>query len=154
VIPDATRMLERIERLERSNRRLKRMAVVPLLAFAAIMVMGQAPARSKVIEAERFALVDSSGNLVGGLAAGERGPALTFFDATGVRLSLSQDAILLYDRQKEVRFMLRIQDEGTAGAVFYDPKGADRIHLRVAPDGRAGILVNVRDGKPEILGGR
>jgi hypothetical protein len=147
-------MLERIERLERGNRRLKRMVFAPLLALTAIMVMGQAPARSKVIEAERFSIVDPKGNLVGGLSAGERGPALTFFDATGVRLSLSHDAILLYDRNKEVRFMLRIQDEGTAGAIFFDAKGETRINLRVAPDGRAGVLVQPREGKAEILGGR
>jgi hypothetical protein len=154
VIPDATRMLERIERLERGNRVLKRMLVLPLLAFAAVLVMGQAPARSRVIEAERFALVDPRGNLVGGLSAGERGPALTFFDETGVRLSLSHDAVLLYDRNKEVRYMLRIQDEGTAGAIFFDAKGEARINLRVAPDGRAGVLVQPREGKPEVLGGR
>jgi hypothetical protein len=147
-------MLERIERLERGNRRLKRMVTVPVLALAAVMVMGQAAPRSKVVEAERFALVDPKGNLVGGLSAGERGPTLTFFDSTGVRLSLSHDAVLLYDRNKEVRFMLRIQDEGTAGAVFFDAKGEGRINLRVAPDGRAGVLVQPREGKPEILGGR
>jgi hypothetical protein len=118
------------------------------------MVMGQAAPRSKVVEAERFTLVDPAGNLVGGLSAGERGPALTFFDASGVRLSLSQDAILLYDRTKEVRFMLRVQDEGTAGAVFFDAKGEGRINLRVASDGRAGVLVQPREGKPEVLGGR
>ena len=151
---DAGQILERMARLERGNRVLRRLVVLPWLALAALLVMGQTAARPKVIEAQRFALVDPSGKLVGGLAAGEKGPTLTFLDAAGVRLSLSHDTILLYDRQKEVRFMLRVQDEGTAAAIFFDPKGTDRIHLRVAPDGRAGVLVNVRDGKPEVLGGR
>lgn len=143
---------ERIERLERDNRMLRRLAVIPLLAATAALLMGQAPAQ-KVIEAQRFALIDPSGKVVGGLSAGDRGPSLTFFDTTGLRLSLSPDSLILYDRGGEVRYLLRVRDDGNLATTMFDAKGEGRINLRVAPEGSARVVVTARDGKPEALGG-
>lgn len=56
-------LLERLDRLERRSRRSNMISAVLVLIISALVLLGQAGSNSgaKVIEAERFALKDSSG---------------------------------------------------------------------------------------------
>ncbi len=54
-------LLNRLNKLERSNRRLKAVGTFVLAVFLTAMIMGQAPRRPKLIEAERFVVRDSAG---------------------------------------------------------------------------------------------
>ena len=53
-------LVTRVNRLERENRRMKLAGVLVLLGIAAVIVMGQAKATrvAKVIQAEKFVLID------------------------------------------------------------------------------------------------
>ncbi len=104
-------LLARIERLEQQNRRLKRGALLGLLALASIAVMAQtqtprkpatkppasakapaapaapsAPALPKNIEAESFILKDAAGMVRAELSMGGTGPSLKLRDTAGTAL--------------------------------------------------------------------
>jgi hypothetical protein len=100
-------IVSRIERLEEQNRRLKRGALVCLVAIASIGLMGQTQRKSrrapaptpaaaaavpKNIQAESFILKDSSGRVRAQLSMGGTGPSFRLLDQSGsalVTLSLN-----------------------------------------------------------------
>lgn len=104
---DKDPIVSRIERLEAQNRRLKRGALVCLVAIASFGLMGQAkrkskrapaparptaPAVPKSIEAESFILKDSAGRVRAELSMGGTGPSFRLLDQGGsalVTLSLN-----------------------------------------------------------------
>jgi hypothetical protein len=75
-------MEERLDRLERENRRLKRAGVVVLALIGAVVLMGHVVGE-KVIEAERFVLLDSSGQPRAVLAVAKSGSGLYLYDEKG-----------------------------------------------------------------------
>src|SRR5579863_3223223 len=89
-ISDELRALtRRVDRLERSNRMLK---IVSLVALAAVIVATRIPITSAgpsgVINALQYNLYSRSGTLLATLGTNTSGfPSLTFFDATGKRLT-------------------------------------------------------------------
>ncbi len=75
-------MEERLNRLERENRRLKRAGGVVLGVIAALLLMGHVVGE-KVVEAERFVLLDSSGQPRAVLAVAKGGSGLYLYDNKG-----------------------------------------------------------------------
>lgn len=76
----------RIDRLERQNRSVKRLTAVLFFVIIALVVTGIAVPRNvaKNIDAERFVLRDSNGQMRASLAFATKGvPALKFYDVNG-----------------------------------------------------------------------
>lgn len=83
-------LMRRLDRVERENRFLKVGGFLVLAAIAAIGLMGQAVPNkvAKVIEAEEFAVRDSTGNVRAALIPS----GLMLWDATGrIRTTLEVD---------------------------------------------------------------
>ena len=74
---DLSLLVTRLEKLERQNRFFKILGVMILLAAGAALFMGARPL--DVLQAERFVLVDSSGQAMATL-----GPDVTSFSETGL----------------------------------------------------------------------
>ena len=72
-------LANRVAKLEAQNRRLKKAGIASFIVAAAVIAMGQAPAK-KVIEANEFVLQDASGKTRARLSMEMKDkPALTFF---------------------------------------------------------------------------
>ncbi len=81
--PTISKLDQRLDRLERENRRLKRIGALVVVGIAAVVLMGQARSSkvAKVIEAEKFVLRDTSGQVGATLfTVGEGSPHLEFSD--------------------------------------------------------------------------
>src|SRR5437016_3914860 len=72
-------VVARLDKLERENKRLKRCGAIAILLGVALLVMAQAPARTRTLEAERLiirypngkeAIVLSAADAVGDMKAG------------------------------------------------------------------------------------
>lgn len=66
-------LTHRLDRLERENRWLKRIGGVVLVGLAAVVLMGQAGPRNRIVEAEKFVLVDKGGKVRAVLGAASFG---------------------------------------------------------------------------------
>ncbi|MFQ5848888.1 MAG: hypothetical protein ACE5IQ_14595 [Candidatus Methylomirabilales bacterium] len=75
-------MEERLNRLERENRRLKKLGSVALAVIAATVLMGYVVGE-KVVEAERFVLLDPNGQPRAVLAVAKGGAGLYLYDSKG-----------------------------------------------------------------------
>jgi hypothetical protein len=97
--PDLQAVVTRLETLERQNRRLKQVGAAALLLIGLGLVMGgQNPAKSKMMEGERFSLRDAKGKERGWFGMGSDGPALRFLDDSGEEragLTMSRDGLIL-----------------------------------------------------------
>jgi hypothetical protein len=74
-------VIARLERLERENKRLKRIGAVGLILVGALIVMAQAPARPRMIEAEQLTILYPNGQPAITLGTGKSGKDVTA-DAT------------------------------------------------------------------------
>ncbi len=83
-------LTNRIARLETQNRRLKKTGIALLLVAAAVIAMGQAPAK-KLITANEFVLQDESGTIRARMSMEMKDrPTLSFYrDQTHVTASLA-----------------------------------------------------------------
>ncbi|MBI4589738.1 MAG: hypothetical protein HY725_12950 [Candidatus Rokubacteria bacterium] len=137
--PTLDTLTQRLDWLERENCRwLRGAALVSLLGFAIIALMGQTSPSSvsKILEAERFVLRDASGRaraILGIQADGSVG--LEFSGETGkpaVTLAALRDgavALELRDRSGRSRASLGVQPNGAARLGFYDQDGKARAGL-------------------------
>ncbi len=80
--PTMESLARRVERVEGENRRLKRAGAVILAVMLALVLMGHV-AGEKVVEAERFVLLDSSGQPRAVLAVAKGGSGLYLYDNKG-----------------------------------------------------------------------
>ncbi len=157
-------ILSRIERLETENGRLKRGALVLLLAIASIGLVGglmgqttpqrkrapasapaplPAPALPKNIEAESFVLKDSAGKVRAELAMSGTGPALKLRDASGsalVTISLNDAApggpfVLLSDPQHHAGVTMSVLENAGSQLLLTGDRPDIQAHIGVAPDG-------------------
>ena len=71
----------RLEKLERENRRIKKIGIVAAVVVSTVILGGQAKT-NKVVEANEFRLVDSSGKVRADLTM-MSGPELSFYDDHG-----------------------------------------------------------------------
>jgi hypothetical protein len=127
---DTRAILERLERLEKQNRRLKRSGLAALILVSAVLLMGQATHRSRVVAAERFNLLDSTGKTRAELLMLGDGPALK-----------------LYDAQRKVRAALSIY-QSTPFLGLYDPSGMARIGLTNTAEEGPSLWLADATGRP------
>lgn len=92
---EAQAILKRLEKVETENRRLKICGATLAIVVAAFVLMGQASAPPKIVEAERFVIKDSGGNIRGWLGVFGEGSELTLGNSDKqpmMTLKVSDDA--------------------------------------------------------------
>jgi len=130
---DLLGIMSRLEKLERQNRRLRQAGTLVALAALCGLFMGQAPPRSRVVEAEKFVLKDANGRVRATIGMDEaRHPAIMLFD----------------DNRREVAALF------SSGVVFYETLSATSNGSRGEPSAglssSLGLLVR-RAGASVIL---
>jgi hypothetical protein len=88
-------ILERIGILEAQNRRLRRGSVAIFAFLSAVILMGQAAPSPRVVEAQRFILKDTDGNVRGWMGTIGKGSELSLGNVNAqpmMRLIVSTDA--------------------------------------------------------------
>jgi hypothetical protein len=124
--PDIQTIIERLGKLERQNRRLRYAGVVTLIAFGALVIIGQTTYKRRVIRAEEFQLVDSHGNLKGRMCVDSDDPQLELFNQHGV----SAVALYAYDKGNIGQLLLSSVESGKISKT-----SADSIVMAM-PDGK------------------
>ncbi len=137
--PDMQTIIERLGKLERQNRRLNYAGVVTIIAFGALVIISQTTYKRRVIRAEEFQLVASSGKLMGRMYVDSNDPQLELFNQHGV----SVVALYAYDKGNTGQLMLSSVESGEISKT-----SADSIVMTM-PDGkvlwRAPVSSNVPD---------
>jgi hypothetical protein len=162
----------RVAKLEAQNRRLKKLGSISRAVAAAVVAMGQAPAR-KVIEANEFVLRDASGMararlsmettdrptlsfykdksiLTASLAGGDE-PFLTMKSAgtaEQVMLGASKVFLGLGLYEKEIRAGLSVQN-GTPALDLFSENGKPQVAVSAPSDGPALNMLDVK-GKQQV----
>ncbi len=171
--PTIETLARRVERVERENRYLRRSGVVALAVIAAVVLMGQAT-RNKTVKAEKFVVVDSSGNsravlenVVGqgaslvfrGTDGMEQIALQSFGDARGFTLSdkTGADRIVLgvlasgattlgmADQSGNGRAALTLEADGSIALALYDENSKSHVKLLAGRDGNPGIVLQDKD---------
>ncbi len=115
----------RVERVEQANRRLRAGGIAALVLVAAGAAMGQEPPPPKVIQAEKFEVIDGSGKARASLAANGNGScSLGLLDTEGV-----------------ARAGLIVERDGSSRLQLADRKGQNRVWCGANQDGSSGILL-------------
>ena len=94
-VPELRVILERIEKLEVQNRRLRRCSVAILALLSAVILTGQGAPSPRVVEAQRFILKDSDGNVRGWMGTIGNGSELSLGNVNAqpmMRLIVSTDS--------------------------------------------------------------
>ncbi len=134
-------LVQRMDQLGRENRRLRWFYAATVLVITAILVMGQAPSRSKIIEAEQFVLRDRSGTYRGGLGVWDDG-------STGLSLtniSGKQRAFLKLLRDGSPMLVLKYKN--ARASLVLVPDGTPNLYLE---HNNARILLTFPEGEPII----
>jgi hypothetical protein len=93
--PDLHSILARINRLEAQNRRLKRGSIVIMALLSCVILMGQVAPSPRVVEAQKFVLKDSDGNVRGWMGTIGKGSELILGNVNAqpmIRLIVSTDS--------------------------------------------------------------
>jgi hypothetical protein len=111
--PTLEDLAERVKRLERQNRILKSAGLVALLGIVATVLLGQTKSNqvAKVVEAEKFVVMDQHGTVRAMLSA----------DSSGAQLRL-------FDEDDQVRIALAICHDRT-NLSFYNENGSVGVDL-------------------------
>ena len=167
-------IVARIVRLEEQNRRLKRGAVVFLVALASIGLMGQAkhktkratapspapaPAVPKKIEAESFVLKDASGRVRAELSMGGTGPSFKLLGQSGsalVTISLNDAGpsgpyLLLSDPSHHAGVSMSALEGAGSQLSMTGERPSAQLHVGVTKDGTTLELFD-QDGFSTSLG--
>ncbi len=114
-------LLRRLDRLEHQNRRLKRIGALVVVGVTALVLMGQAKTSkvAKVIEAEKFILRDTNGEVRVAL----------------VTLDDGNSALVLFDKGGRMRVRLDTASFGGVGLNLFDKDGKGRAALSLTPIG-------------------
>lgn len=136
--PTMQTLVQRLERVERENHLWKRTGAFVLAGIAGVLLLGQAaPTKGpKQITAERFVLLDASGNPRATLGMGLR---------ETVRLALT-------DKNGNTRVMLGTGpiDDREARLNFYNEAGNRRVELGIGPADLSSLYLYDRSGKPSV----
>lgn len=124
--PGLQTIIERLGKLERQNRRLKYAGIVTIIAFGALVIISQTTYKRRVIRAEEFQLVDSSGKMMGRMHVDSNDPQLELFNQHGV----SVVALYVYDKGNTGQLMLSSVQSGEVSKT-----SADSIVMTM-PDGK------------------
>jgi hypothetical protein len=167
-------ILSRIERLEAQNRRLKKGAMVCLVAVAGVGLMGQTQHKSahtppstppapvvlpKNIEAESFLLKDPAGHVRAELAMAGTGPSFKLRDQNGsalVTISLNDSApggpfVLLSDPQHHAGLTMSALEGAGSQLSLTGERPEIQARIAVAPDGTS-LQVSDQDGFSANIG--
>jgi hypothetical protein len=147
-------IVRRVERLEREVRRWRRGAAALGLAAVAVVTIGAAVPRGRVVEAQKFVLKDASGRV-----RAELGPtdtdkeiALRFRDTVGllrviVGLQEETSLLVLSDKTGRPRAGLVTLAQGAPAFTLYDTTGRPRVELGLAREGEPhAALLDARGG--------
>ena len=173
--PTIETLARRLDRVERENRWLKQAGVVALVVIAAVGLIGQATGKvAKVVEAERFVLLDASGETRAVLIQTKGGSSLNLYDEKGkLRIGLVSGAadetgLSLYDAAGEGRAMLALKPETSPALRFaakpmklqaglgvahvptvllFDDEGKPRATLLLSSDGSPVLAFNDNIGE-------
>ena len=140
-------ILNRLEKVEAEYRRLKICGVTAAIVIAAFVLMGQASTPPKVIEAERFVLKDSSGNIRGWLGLLREGSELTLGNSNKepmMTLQVSEKASDLHFQGRENSGMNLGVDFGVPAISMAGQRGSGQATLRVND---VGPSFRLRDSK-------
>lgn len=151
-------MIARLEKLERENRFLKRCAVVAILLFGALLVMAQAPARPRTVEAERLVIRYPNGKeaIVLGTDVGAGAHAIFYRpdDTFGASIAASTETswVTLHSPKDTLWMEMKTDTEpggGDRGSLtisrFYKPAGL-MVDLWADSTGESGHSL-LKDGK-------
>ena len=138
--PDIQTIIERLGKLERQNRRLKYAGIVTIIAFGALVIISQTTYKRRVIRAEEFQLVDSSGKLMGRMHVDSNDPQLELFNQHGV----SVVALYAYDKGNTGQLMLSSVESGEISKA-----SADSIVMTM-PDGKVLWRAPVNSNLPDF----
>ena len=169
--PTIETLARRLDRVERENRWLKMVGVVALAMMVAVVLMGQLPqtAPNKTVEAQRFVVLDASGNkraVLGNVE--EKGTFLVFRGSDGkdqiaLRSFGDARALVLSDSTGADRTVLGVLPNGATTFGMADQSGNGRAALTLEADGSIALalydenskshvkLVAGRDGNPGIV---
>ncbi len=134
--PTMDKLVQRLDRLERENRRLKRIGALVVVGIAAVVLMGQARLSkvAKVIEAEKFVLRDTSGQI---------GAILFTVDGGSPHLEFR-------DKKRNLRITLGVL--GDVGHLsLFSENGNSAITLRALPDGSPHLQFYDKDGNTRAV---
>jgi hypothetical protein len=142
-------LADRLDRAEQQARRRRNLLGYLVLAGAFTIMAGRAViiGRSRVVQAEWFALQDRNGNIRAVLQLTEDSPMLAFYDRNGknlVQIHAWHDGsagMNVLDTAGTVRLSAGRFRDGAIGLATYCPNGKGRINLTARPDGPAGLGV-------------
>lgn len=143
-------LANRVAKLEAQNRRLKKLGIASLVVVAAVITMGQVTVK-KVIRANEFEMLDSSGNVRAHLSVMDGSPSLDLFDEAGqprVVIANFSDGpqIALTNPAGKVNLQLR-----SSGLTLFDPAESERASLSTS-EGKPSLVLNDSDGFSAIFG--
>lgn len=123
---DFRTVVARLEQLEQQNRLMKIAGLVLLVLVGATMLMGQAGAKSKTIEAETLIIRDVEGIERAWLGVAGEFTSLFLYDPKGekrLQISVSDNlaALSFFEEGEKIRTGLGILPSGS-GLVLYDPR--------------------------------
>ena len=156
--PIVESLTRRVDRLERENRRWRRAGSLTCLGIAALLLMGQAQSRERVVEAQQFLVRDSTGEVRAALGLSDGDPKLILFDKDGTsRAALSlvpsgSPFLTLADRDGRPRAALTVLPDGSPILTFSDATITERIEIRLRDEGVPDLRLYEKDGK--TLSGR
>ena len=149
--PDLQAVLSRLEKLERESGRMKRIAAAAVLALAAVALMGQAqaPARPRVVEAEKFVVRSPDGQVWAELGADVGDD------------HAEKAALRLFDRHGKARVDLTVVSSGSRRVLpslkLFGREPGDEASLAMFNDGSSGLgLSTASEGgrRLTLTGGR
>ena len=154
---DLQTVVERLEKVEAQNRRLKWAGVLVVVVVCAVVLMGQASPKKRVVEAERFILRDAGGNMRAWLGVDAKNwVGLSLFDKDEkprVGLTVYADGsadLKLRDAEGTLRAGLEASADGKTNLVLYDVEERGRVGLFVLGDGLGGLSLYDAEGKNRV----
>jgi hypothetical protein len=153
-IPDLNDILERIGKLEAQNRGLKRGAVAILALFSAFIFIGQAAPSPRAVEAQRFILKDSDGNVRGWLGTIGKGSELSLGNVNAqpmMRLIVSTDSSDLHFFGSRKSGMNLGLDSGNPDISLMGAEGNGGVRISFGENGPALTLEDAK-GFSTVLG--
>jgi hypothetical protein len=144
---------ERISKIDRQNKNFKVIGVISLLLITILIITGTKAIKNKTVTAENFVIVDSEGEIRGGLGIlpkdGE--PALMLFgrgQKAKALLKMTPKGPLLtfYDEKEKARISASILDSGILFSLTNN-EGKPSVDIAVASDGSPGMLLRDKNGK-------
>lgn len=140
-------ILARLDKLERSNRRLRGTLTFALVSLLGLAALGATSSTPKVIEAERFVLLDAAGAERAVLFSSDKTAGLIFLNknktrAASVMVGSETNGVMLWDRNGNLRQVLSSDLDESAWNIF-EP-GSDKPQISFT-DNQQGAALVVRD---------